>query len=491
MHLTIKPEQSLAHKLDGVNLAGFLTAESGLGESARGMASAINHLGIKLSLTDFPHGNPSRKLDKRLKGFTTLAPYLVNLICITPLELPAFFDYVGNHYFENKFNIGSWWWELPEFPKELSPCFDYFDEIWTGTTFIHDAINKSSKIPVVIVPPVVEISTPLFKNKEYFGLRQDEYTFIYVYSYFSSGERKNPLGIIRAFRKAFSSSENVRLVLKSTNSEQDRAMERKIAATIGDARVTTIGTYISRGEVNGLINSCDCYVSLHRSEGFGLTLAEAMLLQKPVIATAWSGNMDFMTNTNSYPVQYHLTKIKKQDGPYKVGQLWADPEIDHAANLMRNVYLNQEEALRKGQQAALDIEKKYSAKAVSVSIHDRLRLISPLNQTPLHKRAKLPEFSPNGYLGMLAKRVMKRLIRFQTIRQDAINRHLIQSNYELAESTEQFKQDTTREISELKEILRCLINEIRHGENVDIALLDGAEKRLESLQSEIDASRKK
>ncbi|MGH9898825.1 MAG: hypothetical protein ACRD4L_08270, partial [Pyrinomonadaceae bacterium] len=173
------------------------------------------------------------------------------------------------------------------------------------------------------------------------------------------------------------------------------------------------------------------------------------------------------------------------------GQVWADPDIDHAAKLMRHVYLNQDEASRKAQKAALDILNTYSARAVSTRIHDRLEVISSLSphrphQTPMYKKPKLPEFSPNGYFGLMAKRVMKRLIRFHTTRQEDINRHLLQLNYDSEECTEDFRQDMIRDISELKHIMHCLISEMRKTDSVDIGLLNEVEKKLKSLRTEIN-----
>jgi glycosyltransferase involved in cell wall biosynthesis len=142
-----------------------------------------------------------------------------------------------------------------------------------------------------------------------------------------------------------------------------------------DARISVIDRYMSRDEKNCLIATCDAYVSLHRSEGFGYTLAEAMALGRPVIATDWSGNTDFMTPSNSYPVGYRLRELGQDYGPYASDQLWADPDLDEAARAMREVYEQPQQARRKGERGREEVSARFSASAVARIIGRRIELI--------------------------------------------------------------------------------------------------------------------
>ena len=150
-----------------------------------------------------------------------------------------------------------------------------------------------------------------------------------------------------------------------------RALQQEMKSVSG----ILIDRYMTREELSGLFHLCDAYVSLHRSEGFGLTLAETMSLGKPVIATAYSSNMDFMTPANSYLVACRLVELERDYGPYQKGNLWAEPDLQQAAILMRCVMDNPEEARQKGQQAKQDMERLYGVQAVSNLIMSRLERI--------------------------------------------------------------------------------------------------------------------
>ncbi len=369
----------------GVNVSGYLTAESGVGQAARGYVTALKICNQALTLLDFSAYVPTRREDNTLSNFSLDNHYSTNLVCINAEEIPYFISHIGSQYFKDKYNIGLWAWELPEFPTAWLDRFDYFDEIWVGSNFMYQSIAKKSPVRVVTVPHIVHIDLQVKYSKAYFGIPESEFVFLFMFSGFSILPRKNPLSVVEAFLKAFQPTEPIRLVLKCTNGENDPEYFRLLQHAIADARITLINEYLSRDETNGLLSVCDCYISLHRSEGFGLTLAEAMFLEKPVIATGWSGNMDFMTINNSYPVEYELTQLQQDYGHYKQGQVWAEPNIEHAAQLMRHVYEQPVEAKKKAQRAALDIRSTNSPQAVSQIVQARLDIIPQ----SLAKRAKI------------------------------------------------------------------------------------------------------
>jgi glycosyltransferase involved in cell wall biosynthesis len=199
--------------------------------------------------------------------------------------------------------------------------------------------------------------------------------FLFIFDIGSGFQRKNPLGSLSAFRKAFKGyhAEKVTLALKFQGSAQTRREHEEILKASEGLPVKIISTPMTRDEVYGLTSVCDCYVSLHRSEGFGLTIAEAMYFGKPAIATGYSGNLEFMNEDNSLLVKYSMTRLERNFGPYKRGNFWADPDLGHAAELMRQVFEDRSRALEIGLRGSEHIKKYFSPDALSVRIENRLK----------------------------------------------------------------------------------------------------------------------
>jgi glycosyltransferase involved in cell wall biosynthesis len=198
---------------------------------------------------------------------------------------------------------------------------------------------------------------------------------LYAFDVSSQTERKNPVGAIRAFRQAALPAEDAVLVLKFTNADYDRDAVRRLHAEAEDLNVIMLEGHMDREELAALINTADGYLSPHRSEGFGLTLLEAMALGKAVLATNYSGNVDFMTPDNSYPIDYRLTPLTRDYGPYRRGAEWAEPDLDHAARLIREVVGNREEARARGARARADVERDWTPAASALRMRARLDLI--------------------------------------------------------------------------------------------------------------------
>ena len=201
-----------------------------------------------------------------------------------------------------------------------------------------ETLAAASPKPVVHMPMPVTLPPVVDLPREALGL-PGGFVFLLVYDFASVLARKNPVGLIEAFLRAFPDpEEGARLVLKSINSERHPNEHDQVRlAAKGHPHVHLLDFYVSADEKNAMIAAADCYASLHRSEGFGITMAEAMLLGKPVVATAYSGNLDFMRPENSYLVDYELAPIGPGNGPYPPEAEWAEPDLDHAATLMREV----------------------------------------------------------------------------------------------------------------------------------------------------------
>lgn len=361
------------HK-NGINLFGFLTAELGIGEAARSTANSLKAVGVNASLINIPL--PAvRQCDFSLNGFSKDHLYPINLIHVNAPELPPLYIEQGMGCFKGKYNIGFWNWELSEFPETWRKSFRYCDEVWVPSSFTLASIAKKSPIPVLKIPIAVEIGNSKNLSRSSFGLKEDDFIFLFVFDFFSYFERKNPLAIIKAFRLAFSPSEKARLVIKCSNSSFDpQAMEKMKQETNG-LNVDIIDRRLDKDEMNALMSLCDCYISLHRSEGFGLTLAEAMCLEKPVIATAFSGNMDFMDVNNSYLTRYELVPVTETMGPYQKGNFWAEPDVGHAAELMRFVYEKKEIAQQTARRGAEGIRRHLNHQAVGNEIKNRIERV--------------------------------------------------------------------------------------------------------------------
>ena len=349
----------------GVNVAGYLRSEKGVGEAARTVVRSLEAAGIPYVLNDVcDHG--SKNVDRRYARASESNPYAANLVQLNADHAPAFFrDRPG--YGAGKRTIGYWNWELSEFPEEWKGGFAYFDEIWAPSRFTRDSIAAASPIPVRLVPFSVEVPAvaPPWIDRGRFGLPEDAFLFLFAFDLQSHLERKNPLGLVRAFERAFGDRGDVGLVLKAMHRDVAGDGPRRLReACRGRRNIHLLHNVYSRRETLALMQLCDAYASLHRSEGFGLTIVEAMALGKPVVATGYSANVDFMTEANSRPVRWRLIEIDRDHGPYRKGMAWADPDLDHAAEEMRRLVEDPALGRRLGAAARADVARQLSPAAV-------------------------------------------------------------------------------------------------------------------------------
>ena len=362
----------------GVNLVGYAHAEMGLGEALRNTARALEDVQMPFLVRklDVPLLNrqDNRALDPYVVNYCT---YAVNLIGINPdlmYRIPIWLSY---NEWARRYNIGYWFWELANFPAPWRYACRMVDEVWVNTDFVADAVRQVHD-RVVKIPFAVAFDDPApIYDRGYYGLPEGGTHFLFSYDLNSSTARKNPGDVIRAFHHAFpAGDEPVVLVVKLINGEQSPAALDALNQSLQhDQRICLIDRYLTTEEMRGLLNTADCYVSLHRAEGLGLGMAESMFLGKPVIATAYSGNMEFMNADNALLVPYVLEAVAEGEYPFARGQQWAAPDVGVAADYMRRVVSEPDEMSRIGDAARLYMQTHHSIRVMSEAIALRLRAL--------------------------------------------------------------------------------------------------------------------
>ncbi len=359
----------------GVNVAGFFRSELGLGEAARLLITSLDRAKVPALPVHGTYVPPTRQDAEFTYTTPSQAPYPINILCLNGDIIPHFVEEVGPAFLDDRHTIALWWWEVVDaFPAEWHAAFDHLDEVWVATDHIYDAIAPHSPVPVNKVR--MPVSVPRIGNysRTQLGMPEDGFIFLYIFDYHSTAARKNPVGHVEAFKAAFGEGSGAKLVLKCINADRMAAQHTRTLLAIDDhPDITVIDRFVSADEKNAMVAACDCYLSLHRSEGFGLTPAEAMALGKPVIATRYGGTLDFMTDQNSYLVDHGWTTVGPAAHPYPADATWAEPDLDHAARLMREVFDNQAEARRRGEQARRDIRERHDPAVAGAIMRGRLQ----------------------------------------------------------------------------------------------------------------------
>ncbi len=294
----------------GVNVIGHFCYPSGLRVSVEALVKGMQEAGIETSVRDI---RTDRKDDPHHIDFSGSEDFDITIIHTQPE--PFFEDvYDRSDLFERAertYRIAYWYWEFDSIPDSWLEQARTVDEVWTATEFVAKGLRDKLPIPVRTIFPGVQLGQYSRRNRSDFGLKDGEYTFLFTFHMMSIMERKNPIGLIRAFSEAFTDSDPVCLVLKTSFGDRwpQQISELRETADRSGMNIQIIDQVFTQDEVHSLMDVCDAYVSLHRSEGLGLTMAEAMLMGKPVIATNYSGNVDFMDETNSLLVPYELVKL--------------------------------------------------------------------------------------------------------------------------------------------------------------------------------------
>lgn len=367
-----------------IRFYGHLRAGFGLAAGARATARCLEAAGCRLSCVDLElashapvQGLPSTSWKDRPQ---------VDLVHTNPNILASTAELLSRQSLTAPLRIGYWAWELEQFPAGWDRFFDGYDEIWCPSSFTAQALAQRSPVPVIALPHLPDW-TQLGPQAESRQRRQSKdcgefshdrpFTFLTLFDFWSTPERKNPAAVIAAFRLAFPRHESttpaVQLCIKSSSAEQfpERAAALK-SLTEGDPRIQWIEALLPQAQLDALYDRVDAVVSLHRAEGFGLTLADAMALGIPVIATGYSGNLEFMPPGSAVLIPWSPRRIERSCGDYPAGAFWAEPDVNAAAAAMRRFASNPAAAQQLGLQGQIAVQERLSVDRLSRVVRQRL-----------------------------------------------------------------------------------------------------------------------
>lgn len=329
----------------GVNVIGFISGKLGLGVAARATVASLVRCGVPTACVDIQLPDGRSNADTtwahlNIRDATRL-PHPVNIVHVNPVEAAGILASYPQ-FFEGNYNIIVPFWELSRVPQNWVPLLSDYHMVLAPSTHIAAAINGMSSVPVRMYPMGTAAEATGATDGQRPGGSRERFVFATSFDTGSGLNRKNAVGTIRAFDLAFEGKSDVQLVVKVNGQVRNAEFSAQLRRMQNSSRYRVITDYLPYAELLALYDSCDAYLSLHRAEGLGLGMMEAMALGKPVIATGWSGNMDFMNETNSCPVRFRLTPVVDRHDAYSnlraddVG-LWAEPDLLHAVTLMRRV----------------------------------------------------------------------------------------------------------------------------------------------------------
>ena len=334
--LAIEPTKS-----EGVNLVGFARGVLGLGEDIRMATMACQRASMPVAVIDAPIPGPVKEDDTLNALLVKNLTYSMSVFFLPPQEMIRLAIQGGaNLINSNAYNIGAWPWELPNWPSAFNQVHELVDEIWAQSRFVGSVFQRVTDKPVTYMPMAVAIPTPLNYSRDRFTFPKSNFLFFMMFDGNSWLSRKNPLAGVQAFIKAFPpNTSGVGLVIKAMNINiVDSQWQALLNLVDNDPRVFIVNNKMHRQDSIDLMACCDAYISLHRSEGFGRVIAEAMLLGKPTIATNFSGNVDFCNSATSYLVDGELVPLRKGDYIFYEDQYWCDPDVTIASEKMLQLF---------------------------------------------------------------------------------------------------------------------------------------------------------
>jgi glycosyltransferase involved in cell wall biosynthesis len=355
----------------GINVAGYLQGELGLGQSARLIHQSALSTGLPVTTL-----NSNRSLSRQAEKVDSTNSDVIYPLTVAIVNADHFkfwVDDIGPERIKHSTIIGVWAWEIEDFPAQMHNAFELVDEIWAVSNFVKNAISKHTKKPIYVIPTPIFAPAVIEKlDRSLIGIRDQAQYNLFIFDYMSVFNRKNPLALVEAHKKAFPNSDGPLLVIKSANGDKDAENREKLRfSVLNRSDILLVEEYLSRNQLNALVAECQSYISLHRSEGYGLTIAEAMALGKPVIATAYSGNLDFMTEENSILIPFNLVKVGNASFPYPEDSNWAEPDIESASIAIRNLAFDNQLKVSLGKSAQETVTRNFSQKRAADYINQR------------------------------------------------------------------------------------------------------------------------
>jgi glycosyltransferase involved in cell wall biosynthesis len=346
-------------KACAVNVFGYFRSPTGLGVSTEGVVEALSRAGLEVRRNLLSN----ERIERDLTFADVADQYSDEASADLWLSYPHYHeDLLARHPRRDARTLKAVLlaWEQSQGHPRWKKTLAGFQRLAAVSSFSARSIESVVERPVMVVPNVVDVERlPPSPGKRAVRLDPERTSFLFCFDIASSFERKNPLAVIAAYERAFPRGAPVELVLKASGAEGEwhsgsrRRLEERAAACALPVRLRY--DQLGRRQALELIAAADVYVSLHRSEGFGLTLAEAMAYGKPVVATGYSGNLDFMTEANAYLVEAREVEISWSEGPFRSGSVWGEPSIEDAARKLRMVVENPSEAARRGSAARQSI----------------------------------------------------------------------------------------------------------------------------------------
>lgn len=325
-----------------VCVIGYLKAETGVGHAGKMVASSFCESGVNTQGYNLTVNIIARQAETDIDPIVTdEIDSLVEVYNVNAQELGAIAEYLRDKTNKDAYKINMPFWELSKFPKAWVDNYRDIDEVWTPSRFVQAAVQTAMSLPVIWMPPAVTLDRFTVRDRSYFKLPDRTFLFHFNFDFTSYATRKNAIAGIKAYRLAFGNFPNsipTALVIKTRGYDPDgKNLQKLIDLTADEPDIYILNEEMAYNDAMALMNCCDCYLSLHRAEGFGYTPAEAMLLGKPAIATDYSGTKDFIDSTTGFPVNYRLISVKENEYPFWQSQQWADPDVEHAAWLMRKI----------------------------------------------------------------------------------------------------------------------------------------------------------
>lgn len=363
-----------------VSVIGYLKAETGVGNAARMLAESLREAEVETQGYNVTFNTKARQAQTSIDDLlssTIDAP--IQILNINADQLGLVRRRLKRKTKSAQYLINMPFWELSKFPQQWIANYQGIDEVWAASRFIQTTFQSALRIPVLWMPIAVTLTNFKSRDRSYFGLPSNTFLFHFNFDFSSFATRKNPIAAIKAYRLAFRKSSGVAtaLVIKTRGYDPEGKNLAKLQAqTADESDIIVLNQEMTYPDTFALMNCCDCYISLHRSEGFGFTPAEAMLLNKPVIATDYSGTKDFINQDTGFPVDYRLVPVQQDDYPCWGNQVWAEPDISHAAWLMTKMVGDETQTRAIAKRGKVKILRDYSPQAIGAKYRQRLAQLS-------------------------------------------------------------------------------------------------------------------